>query len=75
MKLNNRAIIHKTLNLNELSLDNIDKYEKIHNDSFKDMPNASMVSKRELQEYINLSDDTKHYFIVSNDENIDIGIL
>lgn len=75
MKLNDDKIKYRQLKLKELSHANKLIYKEIYNDIFKYIPNGATITERELEENIKLKDNNNEYFIVMNDENIDIGIL
>ena len=53
MKLNDRIIREKTLNLEELTKENSKRYQEVYNDSFSDMPHGTWLDNEGLNECLN----------------------
>lgn len=64
MTLEDRKIRCSPLKLVTLSENNKKEYLAIYNDSFKEVPNGTTLTEREIDDYINKSDENKYYFIV-----------
>lgn len=76
IKMNLEDVSLKTscLDLIPLTHDNKEKYLKIFNDSFNDMPHGSCLDINGVEEYINKTDNFNHYFIVSKNDTL-VGFI
>ena len=74
MKLNDRIIREKTLNLEELTKENSKRYQEVYNDSFSDMPHGTWLDNEGLNECLNNKNNDKYYFMVKDNNEI-IGFM
>ncbi len=71
MKLDDRNVKYKPLDLIELSEQNKNEYLTIYNSSFREAPNGSTLTEKELEEYVKNADENNCYYIVSvNNEKV-----
>lgn len=64
MTLEDRKIRYSPLKLVTLSDNNKKEYLAIYNDAFKEVPNGTTLTEREIDDYLNKADENKYYFIV-----------
>ncbi|MBX9139134.1 MULTISPECIES: GNAT family N-acetyltransferase [unclassified Clostridium] len=74
MKLNDKSVKEDVLVLEELTIENSQKYLEVFNDSFSDMPHGTWLDNEDLNRYLNNKEESKYYFMVKNDDNI-IGFM
>lgn len=74
MKLNDKSVKEDILVLEELTIENSQKYLEVFNDSFSDMPHGTWLDNEDLNRYLNNKEESKYYFMVKNDNNI-IGFM
>ncbi|WP_195989391.1 GNAT family N-acetyltransferase [Clostridium sp. D53t1_180928_C8] len=74
MKLNDKSIKEDVLVLEELTVENSQKYLQVFNDSFSDMPHGTWLDNEGLNRYINSKEENNYYFMVKNDDSI-IGFM
>ena len=74
MKLNDKSVKEDVLVLEELTIENSQKYLEVFNDSFSDMPHGTWLDNEDLNRYLNNKEESKYYFMVKNDHNI-IGFM
>lgn len=71
MKLDDRNVKYKPLDLNELSQQNKNEYLTIYNNSFREAPNGSTLTEKQLEEYVKNADKNNCYYIVTvNNEKV-----
>ncbi|WLF68365.1 GNAT family N-acetyltransferase [Clostridium septicum] len=74
MFLKDRNIKEEILDLVKLTKENKEKYLKVFNDSFSDMPNGRFCDLSDIEGYINKSNDKKYFFMVAEYTDI-IGFM
>ncbi|EPR12208.1 GNAT family N-acetyltransferase [Ruminiclostridium papyrosolvens] len=71
MKLDDRNVKYKPLDLIELSEQNKNEYLTIYNNSFREVPNGSTLTEKEVEEYVKNADENNCYYIVTvNNEKV-----
>ena len=71
MKLDDRNVRYKPLDLIELSEQNKNEYLRIYNNSFREVPNGATLTEKEVEEYLKNADENKRYYIVTiNNEKV-----
>lgn len=74
MFLKDRNIKEEILDLVKLTKENKEKYLKVFNDSFSDMPHGRFCDSSDIEGYINKSNDKKYFFMVAEYTDI-IGFM
>lgn len=71
MKLDDRNVRYKPLDLIELSEQNKNEYLRIYNNSFREVPNGATLTEKEVEEYVKNDDENNCYYIVTiNNEKV-----
>lgn len=74
MILEDRSRKEKTLDLVNISTNNLREYIECYNNSFKDMPHGTYIDEREAEEYLDKVDDNNGYFMVAV-SGVNIGFM
>ncbi|WP_164488963.1 GNAT family N-acetyltransferase [Romboutsia sp. Marseille-P6047] len=78
MELNDTDKRCEILQLKELNYYNKEKYIKIYNSSFKDMPHGCIICEEDVKEYlrkINNNNDKTHFYYIVCDNQDEIGFM